>query len=108
MNGILWRATLSLSGPRLHVQVHRGRSTLMHADLPHPAAHPLALRTVLEGLALWQGAALSAACDVGGRAADGYALDRIDGGLYVPPSPLLDVWTCPKRPDRRGGGRCRG
>ena len=42
---------------------------LLHADLPYLGEEGLALRHLLEGLALWQGQPLNVACDVDGMAA---------------------------------------
>ena len=74
----------------LRLEVWTGTQRLLRALLPYPPAHALALRSVLEGLALWQGTVLHAVHDAVGGAMDLSEMDRVDG-LYVPHSPLVDV-----------------
>lgn len=74
----------------LRLEVRTGTQRLLRALLPYPPAQVLALRSVLEGLALWQGTVLHAVHDAGDGAMDLSEMDRVDG-LYVPHSPLVDV-----------------
>lgn len=78
----------------LRLEVWMGTQRLLRALLPYPPLHVLALRNVLEGLALWQGTVLYAVHDAGAGAMDLSEMDRVDG-LYVPPSPLVDVVVRP-------------
>lgn len=78
----------------LRLEVRTGTQRLLRALLPYPPAQVLALRNVLEGLALWQGTVLHAVHDAGDGAMDLSEMDRVDG-LYVPHSPLVDVVVCP-------------
>ena len=65
---------------------------LLHADLPYLGEEGLALRHLLEGLALWQGQPLNVACDVDGMAAAVDGRRRVVPGLLVPQSPLVRAW----------------
>lgn len=64
---------------------------LLQANLPYLGEEALALRHLLEGLALWQGPPLCVACDVDGLAAAA-GTSRAVPGLLVPPSPLVRTW----------------
>ena len=86
-----WEATLRTHGQRLTIELKCGAQRLLTASLPYPPRSPLALRSVLEGLALWQDRILCAVCVVDGTATDGCIPARIDDRPYVPRSPLVDV-----------------
>ena len=87
-----WDAELVLRDSRMRLDVRSSRMTLLSADLPYIGEETLALRHLLEGLALWQGSPLLLACDVDGRAADGCAKGRAAPECLVPPSPLVRAW----------------
>ena len=78
---------------------------LVQADLPYVGVEGLALRHLLEGLALWQGPPLYVVCDVDGLAARGES-GRSVPGLLVPQSPLVRTWIGVHVPDPEGGRLC--
>jgi hypothetical protein len=86
-----WRTELVLKDSRMKLEVRWRKKLLMQANLPYVGVEGLALRHVLEGLALWQGPPLYVACDVDGRAARGEE-GRAVPGLLVPQSPLVRMW----------------
>lgn len=96
-----WEATLCARGRRLLIELKCGAKRLLTANLPYPPRSPLALRSVLEGLALWQDRILCAVCVVDDMAMDGCMPGRIDDRPYVPHSPLVDVVVRPLAPDHR-------
>jgi hypothetical protein len=110
MNKRPWIATLTAHGQRLQIDLTSGPARLLTALLPYPPRSPLALRGVLEGLALWQDRILHAVCIAGDTAMDGCMPEIVDGHPYVPHSPLVDVVVQPRGPVhrltevRRGGG----
>ncbi len=61
MNTGIWSVKVRLRPVRLELTVTALERDLLRASLPTPQAHPRALVTVLEGLALWQGAVLRTA-----------------------------------------------
>jgi hypothetical protein len=103
-----WEATLCTRGQRLTIELKRGTQRLLTANLPYPPRSPLALRSVLEGLALWQDRILCAVCVVDGSATDGCMPGRIDDRPYVPHSPLVDVVVRPLGPGHRFAEQQRG
>jgi hypothetical protein len=84
-----WRSELVLKDSRAKLNVRSRSRHLLAADLPYLGEEHLALRHILEGLALWQGPPLLLACDVDGLLEAGSG--RVQGvpGLLVPPSPLV-------------------
>lgn len=84
-----WRAELVLKDSRARLHVTARSKRLLAADLPYLGEEALALRHLLEGLALWQGPPLLLACDVDGLPAAGCGNARTVPGLLVPPSPLV-------------------
>ena len=87
-----WHAELVLKDSRMRLDVRSSRRMLLSADLPYIGEETLALRHLLEGLALWQGSPLLLACDVDGRAADGCGKGRAAPECLVSPSPLVRAW----------------
>lgn len=75
----------------MKLEVRGERRLLLRAELPYVGEEGLALRHLLEGLALWQGSPLCVACDVDGQAVRG-AEGRAVPGLLVPQSPLVRAW----------------
>jgi hypothetical protein len=84
-----WRSELVLKDSRARLNVTSSSRRLLSADLPYLGEEALALRHILEGLALWQGPPLLLACDVDGLPAAGCGKARVVPGLLVPPSPLV-------------------
>lgn len=84
-----WRSELVLKDSRAKLSVSSSTKRLLWADLPYLGAEALALRHLLEGLALWQGPPLLLACDVDGLATAGCGAVRAAPALLVPPSPLV-------------------
>ena len=84
-----WRSELVLKDSRAKLNVTSSSRRLLSADLPYLGEEALALRHILEGLALWQGPPLLLACDVDGLLAAGCGEVRVAPGLLVPPSPLV-------------------
>lgn len=115
MNIGTWSARVRLRPVRLELVVTDLERDLVRASLPTPQLHPRALVTVLEGLALWQGAALRTAVVADERAdwSGLYGLGLCGTGLEDPASPLVDAHEVyPARRRRRlgqldlpGGGR---
>ncbi len=101
MNKRPWIATLTAHGQRLQIELTSGPARLLTASLPYPPCSPLALRGVLEGLALWQDRILHVVCIAGGTAMDGCMPVTVDGHPYVPHSPLVDVVVQPPGPVHR-------
>lgn len=87
-----WSAKVRLRLVRLEVTVKDREEVLMRASLPPMPAQPRALVTLLEGLALWQGAVLPTAVHADERA-DWYGLMGLGLGLGAEdrPSPLIDA-----------------
>lgn len=92
MNIGTWSAKVRLRLVRLEVTVKDREGVLMRASLPPTPAQPRALVTLLEGLALWQGAALHTAVHADERA-DWYGLMGLGLGLDSEDrhSPLIDA-----------------
>lgn len=88
----IWRAELVLRDSRMKLNVRWRSRVLLHADLPYLGEEGLALRHLLEGLALWQGQPLHVACDVDGMAAAVDGCRRAVPGILVPQSPLVRAW----------------
>lgn len=86
-----WHTELVLKDSRIRLDVRQRGRRLLWADLPSVGEEGLALRHLLEGLALWQGPPLLVACDVDGLAGAGVT-GRPVPGLLVPPSPLVRAW----------------
>lgn len=84
-----WCSELVLKDSRAKLNVRSRSRRLLSADLPYLGEEGLALRHILEGLALWQGPPLLLACDVDGLPGDGSGKARSVPGLLVPPSPLV-------------------
>jgi hypothetical protein len=84
-----WRSELVLKDSRARLNVSSRSRHLLAADLPYLGEEHLALRHILEGLALWQGPPLLLACDVDGLLEAGSGKVRAVPGLLVPPSPLV-------------------
>ncbi len=79
---------------------------VLKARLSPSPAHPRALVTLLEGLALWQGTTLAVAVSADENAQA--CFERVfygDGGLFSPESPLVDI---EHRLDNRRPRRLRG
>jgi len=64
---------------------------VLKARLSSAPAHPRALVTVLEGLALWQGATLCVAASVDEGAQDCFEQVFYGDGLFEPQSPLVYI-----------------
>src|SRR5262245_48020162 len=105
-----WKTELVLGDSRMRLCVTLGPQELVRADLPYLGEEQLALRHLLEGLALWQGPPLWLACDVDGRMRAGCATSEALLGVLVPPSPLLRASIGVRVTDREhdGGARCVG
>ena len=84
-----WCSTLVLKDSRARLNVSSRSRRLLSADLPYLGEENLALRHILEGLALWQGPPLLLACDVDEIPEGGFDRVRVVPGLLVPPSPLV-------------------
>lgn len=97
-----WDAELVLRDSRMRLDVRSSRRRLLSADLPYIGEETLALRHLLEGLALWQGSPLLLACDVDGRAVDGCGKGRAAPEYLVPPSPLVRAWIGLRGTDHSG------
>lgn len=112
MNRRPWIATLTAHGQRLQIDLTSGPARLLTALLPYPPRSPLALRGVLEGLALWQDRILHAVCIAGDTAMDGCMPEIVEqaGSVRVPTAHCVDVVVQPRGPVhrltevRRGGG----
>lgn len=87
-----WRTELVLKDSRMELNVRWRSRLLLHANLPYLGEERLALRHILEGLALWQGQPLCVACDVDGTAAAAGGTRRAVPELLVPQSPLVRAW----------------
>lgn len=87
-----WRTELILKDSRMKLNVRWRSRLLLHANLPYLGEERLALRHILEGLALWQGQPLCVACDVDGMAAAADGTGRAVPELLVPQSPLVNAW----------------
>jgi hypothetical protein len=115
MNVGSWLVRVRLRPVRLELVVTDLERDLLRASLPTPQLHPRALVTVLEGLALWQGAVLRTAVVADERAdwSGLFGLGLGGSSLEDPRSPLIDVHeVSPARRRRRlgqqalfGGGR---
>lgn len=103
-----WEATLRSHGPRMTIELKCGPRPLLTANLPHPPRSPLALRGLLEALALWQDQILYVVCAVDEIATDGCIPGAVDEHPYVPHSPLVDVVVRPHGPDHASTDRQRG
>ena len=97
-----WHTELVLKDSRMKLEVRWRTKLLLQADLPYVGVEGLALRHLLEGLALWHGPPLSVVCDVDGLAASGER-SRVVPGLLVPQSPLVHAWIGVRVPDPDGG-----
>jgi hypothetical protein len=64
---------------------------ILKAQLDSRPAHPRALVTLLEGLALWQGEVICVAVSASEGAHDCCERVLYDGGLFGPASPLVSV-----------------
>jgi len=110
-----WSARVRLRPVRLELVVTDLERDLLRASLPMPQSHPRALVTVLEGLALWQGAVLRTAVYADERAdwSGLFGLGLCGSTLEDPASPLIDAHevspSCRRRRlgqlDFLGGGR---
>lgn len=100
-----WHATLEVKGETIWVWVsERSGRDVLRATLPGPPAHPRALVTVLEGLALWGGAPLYAALGVEHPPGDSPGLSGYGFEGWPEDSALLSfVVRHPARPHRRLG-----
>lgn len=100
-----WQATLEINGKTIWVWVsERSGHDVMRAALPGPAAHPRALTTLLEGLALWSGAPLCAVLGVDHPPDDSPASGGYGFEGWPEDSALVSfVVRQPARPRRRLG-----
>lgn len=91
MNIGTWSVKVRLRPRRLELTVTDLERDLLRASLPTPPAHPRALVTMLEGLALWQGAVLRAAVYADERAdwSGLLGLGLVGTTLDDRPSPLI-------------------
>lgn len=114
MNVGSWLARVRLRPVRLELVVTDLERDLLRASLPTPRLHPRALVTVLEGLALWQGAVLHTAVAADERAdwSGLFGLGLCGSALEDPASPLVDAHEVSPARRRRlgqqglfGGGR---
>ena len=115
MNIGTWSARVRLRPVRLELVVTDLERDLLRASLPTPQLHPRALVTVLEGLALWQGAVLHTAVYADERAdwSGLFGLGLSGRTLEDPASPLIDAHEVGSSRRRRrlgqldlpGGGR---
>ncbi len=82
--------------------------TLLKANLLTEPAHPRALPTLLEAMALWQGEQVRAELSVGGSA-DGYGTS-LSHALFdvIEPTPLYCLDIVPDRPRHRTRDRLDG
>lgn len=79
--------------PDLQILVLDGAGDLMKARLPLRSEHPRALLTLLEALALWQGAKLAAVQYVDAKAPDYIDWAFPNADLHGNRSPLVDFST---------------
>jgi hypothetical protein len=115
MNIGTWSARVRLRPVKLELVVTDHERDLLRASLPTPQSHPRALVTLLEGLALWQGAVLRAAVYADERAdwSGLFGLGLSGRTLEDPASPLIDAHEVGSSRRRRrlgqldlpGGGR---
>jgi len=105
MNQQRWQATLEVKGERIWIWVsERSGRDVVRAALPRPPAHPRALLTMLEGLALWSGAPLSAVLGVDQPASDSLGLGAFGSEGWPEDSALVSFMVRqPARPRRRLG-----
>lgn len=108
METTCWKTVLTTRRQRLKIEVTSGPKWLLTASLPYPPKSALALRCVLEGLALWQDRVLYTVCAAGDTAEDGIIPGCVDGHPYVPHSPLVDVVVRPRDLHRGCGEGGRG
>lgn len=108
MNTGTWSATVRLRIVRMEVTVKGPEGVLMRATLPPMPAQPRALVSLLEGMALWQGAGLHTAVYADERAdwCGLMGLGLCTGKGEELPSPLIDaheagLWS-PRRRTPRG------
>ena len=87
------------SGPRLIV-TNQGKEPLLKARMRQPPQHPRALTTLLEGVALWEGAPIRAALVAGAR--DSYDISRYHDCFAEPgTSPLFTLAVVPTLAEAR-------
>ena len=93
MNTGTWSVKVRLRPVRLELTVTALERDLLRASQPTPQAHPRALVTMLEGLALWQGAVLRTAVVADERAdwSGLMGLGLVGNTLDDRPSPLIDA-----------------
>lgn len=84
-----WRAELVLKNSRANLRVSSRTRRLVSADLPYLGEEKLALRHILEGLAIWQGSPLLLACIVDDHREVGCEKARGVPEHLVLPSPLV-------------------
>lgn len=100
-----WHCTLRATPDQVTLLLRDPPRDLLKARLtPHPS-HPRALLTLLEGLSLWQGAALDVALSVDERLQRGDGFSALLGDtLWPAESPLVRYYlVCPGRPRRLAG-----
>jgi len=100
-----WHATLEVQGETIWIWVsERSGRDVLRAALPRPPAHPRALITVLEGLALWSDQPLYAVLGVDHRVSDSLGLSAFGFEGWPADSALVSfVVRQPARPRRRLG-----
>jgi len=86
-----YKVALRCRTNQLQLLMTEGSDDVLKARLSPNPAHPRALMTLLEGLALWQGAPLCVVASVDGDA--GACFERVfyGDGLVSPQSPLVEV-----------------
>jgi len=84
-----WRSTLRVTPKGLLLLVTSESGDLVKARLPLAPAHPRALVTLLEGLALWRGRALPIAVSVGANSPAWAGSGLFGDDLFPAESPLV-------------------
>lgn len=102
-----WTTRLLLEHHHLKILIDGPEGDLLKARLPMSPHHPRALLTVLEGLAFWSGAPLSAAMCVPSRW-DPSRAAALFGSDFAPVESALVRFTFPDPPRRRRRRRLAG
>jgi hypothetical protein len=86
----LWPTTALITGPDLKLLVtNQAREDLIKARLPRRPAHPRALLTLLEGVALWSGEPLGVAISAVGPRDDWFGSEAWYEAVWPSDSPLV-------------------
>ena len=91
-----WKLVLSMSKGYARFLATGSDGDLVKARLPLPARHPRAAVTLVEALAMWQGAPLAAVISADRRSHPCSAVDLFGPDAWPPESPLV-TWLLEDR-----------